>query len=256
MSEVEKAIKDLHDELVKNRNEIKNFIEASEARLLLKIEELKNTVSQLQKDNNLLNEEVETLKRENIKKNIVIFGLNKKREEITAENVCLDLNQLLEIDLNVNDFSDIYPLGKTENSPIKIEFISNLKKKYLMKNCRKLKGKKISIAHDLTRKQRAENKILRKHLFLAKQEEKSQDCFIKGNKLHVNGETYEAGELETIDYPENKPNSAPSTPTPGNTEPLLEDQRIPPETPKTVVSKKPIGQMYSNKIRTRSSKYW
>lgn len=255
MTEVEKALKDVYDELVKTRNEIKNLIEASEARLLLKIDELRNNVSQLQKENNFLSEEIENIKRENIKKNIVIFGLNKKREEITAKNLCTDLNELLEVDLDINDFNDIYPLGKTDNCPIKIEFTSNLKKKNLMRNCSKLKGKNISIANDLTQKQRTEYKVLRKHLFLAKQDEKFHNSFIKGNKLYVNGESYAADELEIIEYQKNKPSSAPSTPTTGNAEVFFKDPRIPPETPKNVISKKPLALMYpKKKTRTRSGK--
>lgn len=49
----------------------------------------------------------------NIKKNIVVFSLNKKREDITAEKFCIDLNELLDTNLSENDLSDFHPLEKT-----------------------------------------------------------------------------------------------------------------------------------------------
>lgn len=259
MSEQEKVIKNIQVELEKSRNEIKSFIEATEARLLMKIEELKYTVLELQKENKVLCEENEFLKQESIKRNIVVFGLNKKRVDITAEKLCRDLNGLLDTDLSEKDLSDFYPLGKTDNCPIKIEFISNLRKKAVMKNCPKLKGKGVTIANDLTQKQRAEIKILRKHLFLAKQEGKYKDCFIKGNKLNVNGIIYTADELERVDYQGRKPNSAPSTPITEKIGTLLDHPRQAPSTPKETTTRRPIQLIQTSnpvqdKKRLRSGK--
>lgn len=131
----EKTISELYDEILKNRDEIKNFIAAYEARVLLKIEEVNNTVVALQNENLQLKEEVEFLRRSLNKKNIIIHGLNKGREEITAEIVSENINSLLGVNLSPLDISDVYPLGKTENCPIKVEFISNLKKKTVLQNC-------------------------------------------------------------------------------------------------------------------------
>lgn len=77
MSEQEKVTKNIQDELENSRIVIKSFIEASEVRLLMKIEELKCTVLELQKENKFLCEENEFLKQDSIKKNIVVLGLNK-----------------------------------------------------------------------------------------------------------------------------------------------------------------------------------
>lgn len=257
MIDLDAALKNIKEEILNTRKDIKNCIEASETRLLMKIEQLKNTISNLEKENSELKEEVEYLKRGQIKKNIVIFGLNKKREEIRAENLCQDLKELVGVDLEVSDFGDIYPLGKVDNCPIKIEFNSNLKKREVLKNCNRLKGKNISIANDLTQTQREEIKILRKHLFLARQDEKFKDCFIKGNKLFVNGAIYGIEDLEKHETFEPKTNSAPSTPTVESTVKITADLKNCPSTPKIPSTMKhtqiiPAQKAVKEKPRTRS----
>lgn len=254
MLELDAAVKNIKEEILNTRIDIKNCIEASEARLQLKIEQLKNTVSKLEKENTELKEEVENLKRVQNKKNILIFGLKKKREEITAEGLCKDLKELLGVDLKGSDFGDFYPLGKSDNCPIKIEFNSNPKKREVLKSCNKLKGKNISIANDLTHNQRQEFKILRKHLFLAKQEEKYKDCFIKGNKLIVNGIAYGIEDLERDENLEPRHNSAPSTPTIDALKKVVPEQAKAPSTPKASTTKKPIPNLKAtqDKPRTRS----
>lgn len=252
MTELENSIKTIHEEILKNRSEIKSCIEASEARLLLKIELLKKTVSNLEKENCMLKEEVEILKRKQNKKNIVIFGLNKKQEDIQADNLCKDLKDLIDVELKSSDINDVYQLGKTNNCPIKIEFSTYLKKKEVLENCKKLKGKKITITHDLTLTQRSEIKILKKHLFMAKQEQKYKECYIKGNKLIVDGTSYGVEELEKEIILDNKPNSEPSTPTIKSIEGIFGGKQKDSSTPKVPVVKKPVQLIKSQKPRTRS----
>ncbi|KAJ8960093.1 hypothetical protein NQ317_014279, partial [Molorchus minor] len=108
------------------------------------------------------------IEQQNKKNNIVIFGIKKSRSDITPQYICQKLNELLDIELNELDISNLYSLGNVENSPIKVEFASYIKTIYTLKHCNKLKGKNITIAHDLTLNQRQENQILRKHLNLAK----------------------------------------------------------------------------------------
>ncbi|KAG5899001.1 hypothetical protein JTB14_001527 [Gonioctena quinquepunctata] len=166
-----------------------------------------------------------------------------------------DLNEILGVELREGDVGDIYPLGKSINCPIKIEFNSNLKKKEVLTNCNKLKGRNISIANDLTHTQRSENKILRKHLFLAKQEGNYRDCYIRRDRLFVDGISYGVEDLEKEDYPETKHNSAPSTPIVEPLEKVSTDLRKGPSTPKTSVAKKTVPPIYKpvpEKPRTRS----
>lgn len=267
MQEIDITGKQIYDEILKNRNDIKNYIEASETRLLLRFEELRNHVTNLEKENKQLKEEVELLKAAQNLKNIVIFGLNKKKEDITPQNLCTTLNNLLGVELNASDIDDCFPLSKSDNCPIKIKFQSNLVKKNILRSCRKLKGTNISISQDLTKKQQQDNKILRKHLFLAKQEEKYKQCFIRGNRLFVDGTSYGVEDLiqedchtETIP---DKPNSAPATPTPTIPPPTnsltastTEKEQTTPKT--TTNSSKTMQNTPTgiNKPRTRSAKYW
>lgn len=257
MIDLDAAVKNIREEISKTGSEIKNCIEASEARLLLRIEQLKSTVTKLETENVELKGEVEFLKRAQNKKNILIFGLKKKREEVTAGNLCKDLRDLLGVELKDSDFGDIHPLGKSENCPIKIEFNSNPKKREVLKNCNKLKGKNISIANDLTLRQRQGIKLLRKHLLLARQEGKYEDCYIKGNRLFVDGIAYGIEDLEKEESPEPKHNSAPPTPTVEATRKIAPAQPRVPNTPRISTAKKQV-QMFptqkptQEKPRTRS----
>ncbi|KAG5873384.1 hypothetical protein JTB14_022956 [Gonioctena quinquepunctata] len=81
MSDLDKAIQIIREEILDSRTEIKNCTVASEARLLLKIEDLKNTVENLERENSEIKGELEYLKR----------AQNKKREEVVAEILCEDL---------------------------------------------------------------------------------------------------------------------------------------------------------------------
>lgn len=199
--------------LVQLKNELKNLIEASEARILLKIVETINDIGEVRSENVNLKRELELLKRNQLKNNVVIFGL-KTGDQFSPDSLCNKINDLLEIDISVNDLNNTYKLGEEEDSPIKIEFISYLKKKCVLDNCNKLKGKKIFIRHDQTPSQREHFKILRKHLLLARQDG-IENCYIKGGKLYVQKEVYEPQDLlalENIKRP--RRNSAPPTPEP------------------------------------------
>ncbi|KAG5861958.1 hypothetical protein JTB14_038052 [Gonioctena quinquepunctata] len=100
------------------------------------------------------------------------------------------IKSLLEVDISTNQIKDIHCSGSQKNCPVKIELISNLTKRNLLANCQKLKGTKIPIANDVTVQQREEQAILRRHLHLNRQEDRT--TFIKRNKLVINGREYSA----------------------------------------------------------------
>lgn len=202
-------------EIKKNRSEIKNAIEAIEARLLLEIADLKNKNCQLEEKNQKLQEEIERIKRNSNKNSIVVFGLQIPRDTFTIQDICSHIFTLIEVEIKPADINNYYTLGNTPDSPLKIDFVNYWVKSNILKNCFKLKDKKgISIAPALTQKQRTETKILRKHLFLAKQDKK-ENCYIKQGKLYVNNQVYTVDDLtEVEDNNERHTNSAPPTPTP------------------------------------------
>lgn len=65
-----------------------------------------------------------------------------------------------------------------------------------MKNCSKLKGNKITISHYLTLVQRSGNKILKRHLFLAKQAQNYEECYNREVKFIVEGTAFGVEDLE------------------------------------------------------------
>lgn len=222
-NEWEKAVKVLREEITRNRTEIKAAIEASESRLLLKIEELNHRVNKLETENNFLTNKIETLEITSKKNNIIIFGLQTS-EDLSPLTVCKELNTRLDVEVQVSDLNNIYRLKTQGRKPLKVEFISYLKKLEVLKQCKKLKGSGITIANDLTYKQRCQNRILRSHLNQARQNT-SDRSYIKGNKLYINNRAYTVEELEENEYTsteERKINSAPSTPIIRNLEKELE----------------------------------
>lgn len=216
MSFTELNTKQIIDEIQRTRSDLKNAIDASEARIQLKIEESYERIRKLEAENSFLKEKVERLERQQISNNIIIFGLNKERNEVSFDLLRDELKSLLQIEISIDQIKNISCLGFQKNCPVKVEFLSSLTKKYLLANCKKLKGTGISIAHDLTVQQRKELVVLKRHL----QTHRQNKCnsFIKGNKLVVDGVQYTVDQLLQIEQEKEyskrgKTSSVPSTPT-------------------------------------------
>lgn len=208
-------IQNVYDEVVRNRSEIRSFIEASESRLLLKIEEANQKILNLENENHHLKKQIEYLDRENRRNNLAIFGLNKPvNTDIDEDFICGELNKFLDIGLKTSDIANILPIGKKEACPIRIRITNYHKKKIIFKNCYKLKGTRISIANDLTGEQQTDQKILKKHLVLAKLGGK-QNCKIRGSKLIVDDTVFDIEDLRKLEEGEQNEktirNSAPPT---------------------------------------------
>lgn len=204
------------EEIRKGNDDIKLFIGALEVRLSLKIEEINRKVVHLEEENEQLKSKVEELERQNRKNNIIVFGVEREEPNLNVDSVIQQLNNVLDINVTLNDLNNIYPIGKNRNAPLKVEFTSFLKKREVLKKTKNLKGTKLSIAHDLTVKQREIQKILKKHLKIQR-ENKENNSFIRGDKLFVNGHAYEACELlelESTEITEREVISDPGTPSP------------------------------------------
>lgn len=206
------TIDKIYEEILNSRFELKNIIEASEARVLLKIEELKNKVKTLEEENLSLKIRLEEVDRTKRKNNILLFGLERQAKEVSIEFVTEKIQNLLDIRLKEADVNNAYYLGNLENSPLKVELVSFLKKKLILENCKKLKGSDIYISNDLTEKQREEFKRLRQHLSVVKRNS-GNHCYIRSNKLYINNKPHTLEELEADKEVEKyKPSSAPATP--------------------------------------------
>lgn len=98
------------------------------------------------------------------------------------------------IELKETDINNVFIVKTDKGNPIKLEFVSYLKKSVIFKNIGKLKGTKIFIANDLCLEDRATQSILQQHL---KHARSNNYCAkIKGQTLIVNGEVYTAQQLQ------------------------------------------------------------
>ncbi|KAG5899418.1 hypothetical protein JTB14_033611 [Gonioctena quinquepunctata] len=97
-------------------------------------------------------------------------------------------------DAAVRQILDEIQKSKDTIIAIKVEFISHLKKKQILKNAAKLKGTKITISNDSTIKQWEYFRTLRDHQ--AYEKRNGKDCYIKGSKLITDGNAYSVDELE------------------------------------------------------------
>lgn len=188
-------------------------------------------INKLELQNQQLQTSITKLQRRIKKNNIVIFGTKNLEENLWVTILELFKNTL-EIDISEKDINDIYKIGKNENNPVVIEFISFQTKLLVLRNAKKLKGKNISISSDLCFEDRENNKILAVHMKEAKK--KGLQAYIRGNKLIVGKDVYTAKQLSithlsTTDSEHQQDNketpgrsgSAPSTPNPS-----LRDKRL------------------------------
>lgn len=206
----------LYEEVLTSKQEIKSAIEASEVRLLLKIESYSEKIRKLERENSELKQQIEILDRNSRKNNIVVFGLMKSEEEPSVENLCNQLNTKLGVEIAKTDISNFYPLGKSRDCPIKVELVSTFTKNHILRNCKKLKGTNISISADRTRKQQETNKILRNYLKKIR-DSGEEGIYIRGEKLYRNNIGYTAEDIleieENCEPPDDsKAASAPETP--------------------------------------------
>ncbi|KAG5872738.1 hypothetical protein JTB14_002201 [Gonioctena quinquepunctata] len=106
MIELEKAVKIICEEILTNRSEFKNCIEASETRLQLKIEELKNTATKLEKENSKLKEERHL-------SNWEIGKLSHKNSNLKEKEIQKNCNKLKGKNISIAD--DLTAEQRTEN---------------------------------------------------------------------------------------------------------------------------------------------
>lgn len=207
----------LYEELLAIKQEIKNAIEASEVRLLLKLESYNEKFRKLEKENTELKQQMERLDRYSRRNNIIVFGLCKSDQKSYITNICSLINSKLGLEIKVSDISNIYPLGKSSNCPVKIELSSTITKNIILQNSKKLKGTKIGISSDLTKQQQQTNKILRSHLKKIR-DSGEEGSYIKGEILYRNNIGYTVQDILEIEGSTDTQNhhtiaSAPETPS-------------------------------------------
>ncbi|CAG9821849.1 unnamed protein product [Phaedon cochleariae] len=171
------------------------------------LEELKQEFSttnvkldQLEKENSALKENIKQLENRNRKNNLIIFGTPKNNS--IQDNINF-IKASLDINLELKDINNSYPLGKNEKEsiPIKFEFVSQLKKIEILKNAYKLRQKNIKniyITEDLSKEDQEIHRGLR--LFLNKAKSAGKKAVMRHNKLIIGDKSY------THDYLLENPN--------------------------------------------------
>lgn len=174
--------------------ELKDYINSE-------IEELRNIIKKEQKERNELEIKYENLQNKYMllekklrKNNIVIFGIENANENL-LDSTINKLNEHLNLNIQPGDINNIFTIGKKQEKPIIVQFVSYLTKLDVLRNCKKLKGTKITISEELSVEEREKNKILRKHLIEARS--KNLNAYIKNFKLYVSGEEYTPEQLLT-----------------------------------------------------------
>lgn len=199
-------------EITKQIHEVSENLSAEIGQNRKQIQDLSDKYAKLERENKRLHDRVR-------RNNIVIYGIDTNVKDLIVHTLDV-LNKFLDIDLRREQINNIKFLGRSEtNRPVLVELVSYLTKLDILKQTKKLKGTKIFITHELTQSQIEEQKILRRHLQLAKLQ--GFKAFIRGNRLSVNSVEYTAEQLADIpevqdtefmipDIP--KSNSAPPTP--------------------------------------------
>lgn len=103
--------------------------------------------------------------RKSRENNIVIFELRKNLKNLSVVDITKRMKDLIVVNINKENINKFYPLGKSDNSPLKFEFTTFLSQRTVLNNARKLRGRN---TNDWTLKQREDYKILKKHSDLAK----------------------------------------------------------------------------------------
>lgn len=182
------------------KEEVANEIKSESKKIIEKLEEQNRKITELENKNTILENRCIQLERQCRKNNIIIFGLKVPEGINLLEYILNKFAELLQVELSESDISNIHTLKSDKSTPIKVEFVSFLKKGVIFQNVKKLKGKGIFIAHDLCHEDQRDNKILQRHFKLARL--KNNLVKIRGNKLIVNGDVYTANQLKEIEIDE------------------------------------------------------
>lgn len=209
-----------------NKEELKREIKEETQILLQKLEKNTSNIDKLTQQYIALENRYINFERIIRKNNIIIFGLNVPTGTNLLHFTLNKLQHLLGVQLQETDINNVYQLKSDGTPPIKVEFVTFLKKDLIIKNCRKLKGTKIFISQDLCPEDRKDQKVLNDHLKIARS--KNYLAKIKGKKLEINGESYTIEQLRQTEiekptprtYEENlspvtsrRSHSAPQTPS-------------------------------------------
>lgn len=143
--------------------------------------------------------DIKQIKREERKKNLVIYGFEETEKSYREleNNITSFLNTKMNLELNVNDIDFVRRLGKAMNNktrPILLTLIYYKKKIEILSNKKCLSNTNVAITEDFP----PEVLEIRKHLIPIMQElrREGKHAYIKYDTLIVNGEPYQVGNVD------------------------------------------------------------
>lgn len=190
------AINQVREEGKENKEELKREIQLEKETIIRRLSEQDNKIDLLTKKCKDLEAHCKSLEKRSRKNNILVFGLQIPDGGNLLNNTVIELNNLLEVQIKDSDINNIYLLKSAKIAPIKIEFMSFLKKRLVLDNRRKLKNTGIFLADDLSVEEREDKRYLSKHLKISRS--KKYLARIKGRTLIVNGVSYTVEQLREI----------------------------------------------------------
>lgn len=186
------SMSDLYNLLVAHSNEQTKLIRQEIQESVLKATE---HTTQIANELQVVRKRCIQLERRLRRNNIVIFGLNLKSDDLLQETLDT-LNVHLRTDFISADINNVKKIGKKQNPPIILEFVSFLKKSTVFKNVKNLKGTGIAISNDLCAEDREANKVFVKYYKQARAE--NIKAKIQGDRLVVDGKTYTVDDLNEL----------------------------------------------------------
>lgn len=173
-------------------------IDESNSKLRTKLCKATSAIETLEKENQVQKERISLLEKKIRRNNIAIFGSDSQENNLLSCTI-KTLNDLLNVNLNESEISNVYQPKTQGKAPIILEFTRYITKLKIFKaikpNLAKLKESGIWIAHDLSKEEREIQTFLRKHLKEAKIQNKTAK--IIGNNLIIDGTKYTYESLKT-----------------------------------------------------------
>ncbi|CAN8015811.1 unnamed protein product [Ixodes persulcatus] len=163
------------------------------------ITQLQETVSQLEETIRLQHEKLIDLEDRGRRNNLIVFGIPEAQNETDDEvktKVVTDLF-LNKLGVTIKTLERIHRLGKRKEGitrPIILKLFDYNEKVEVFRNCKKLKGTKISISNDYSQ----DTLVKRKNLWASTSAERANNSRVRliHDKIQVNGDTFYWSESE------------------------------------------------------------
>lgn len=189
--------------------EIDNMLKRHLEPLNIQMVSMQKTLQEIKDENNIskenykklesevkqLHSKVDYLQNELIKNNVIIFGIREVESENLVEEVLNIFKKQLDIqDINICEIADIKRIGKiSPQRPIKLQLTTKIRKMQILDRARLLKGTKIFIQPEFTKKVVEDRKILKPYMLEAR--EKGIRSYLLHNKIKIGEKTYTVEDL-------------------------------------------------------------